>query len=65
MTSFTGTASGFGGNPVFNGAVELGQGAGGPVFLPLIDNKFSTTPDYFSAGDCCSGGGLGLVTAAG
>ena len=65
VTSFTGTASGFGGNPVFNGAVELGQGAGGPVFLPLIDNKFSTTPDYFSAGDCCSGGGLGLVTAAG
>ena len=64
VTSFTGTASGFGlGNPIFNGPVDLGQGAGGPVFT--IDNKFTTTPDYFSTGGNGYGGGLGLVTAAG
>src|SRR5271155_2898109 len=50
VTSFTGTASGFdGGEAIFNGPVALGQSSGGPAFL--IDNKFSTTPEYFSTGD--------------
>jgi PEP-CTERM motif len=65
VTSFVGTATGFDTNPVFSGPVTLGQGAGGPTFLPNIDNKFSTTPNYFSTGGNGVGGGLGLVTAAG
>ena len=64
VTSFVGTASGFDSNAVFNGPVTLGQGAGGPNFV-YIDDKFTPVANYFSAGDCCSGGGLGLVTAAG
>jgi PEP-CTERM motif len=61
VTSFVGTASGFdGGAAIFNGPVELGQSSGGPVFP--IDQKFVTTPDYFSTGDGSSGGGLGLTT---
>ena len=64
VTSFTGTASGFdGGAAIFNGPVTLGQSSGGPTFP--IDDKFSTTPDYFSTGDGSSGGGLGLTTANG
>ncbi len=64
VTSFVGTASGFDTNPIFNGPVTLGQGPGGPNFV-YIDDKFAPVANYFSAGDCCSGGGLGLVTAAG
>jgi hypothetical protein len=62
VTSFTGTATGFyGGAAIFNGPVTLGQSSGGPTFP--IDDKFTTTPDYFSTGDGSSGGGLGLTTA--
>jgi hypothetical protein len=63
VQSFTGTASGFdGGLPLFNGPVTLGLSSGGYDFA--VDNKFFTTPDYFSpsfggVGDCC---GLGLTT---
>src|SRR5271165_1217432 len=61
VTSFVGTASGFGGGlAIFNGPVDLGQGSGGPVFT--IDDKFTTTPDYFSTGGNGYGGGLGLMT---
>jgi hypothetical protein len=64
VTSFVGTASGFfGGAAIFNGPVTLGQGAGGPTFT--IDDKFTTTPDYFSTGGNGYGGGLGLLTTAG
>jgi len=63
VTSFSGTASGFdGGVAIFNGPVALGQSSGGPSFF--IDDKFSTTPDYFSTGNNTGGGGLGLTTTA-
>jgi PEP-CTERM motif len=63
VQSFTGTASGFaGGSSLFNGPVTLGLSSGGYDFA--VDNKFFTSPDYFSpsfggVGDCC---GLGLTT---